>query len=154
MNFLLKIIVIIVMTITGYKLLLGRKYVGQNVRMNWVLGGLRMLMQHSQPNMVKKFLHNQIIFKLNQLKKFFLNNNASTFSKVRKSPSASNTWKNILDRRNLLQRGLTQILDNSKSFKFCYAIWMKDSLLFNKIVADEENRVNNDAKVVILLIVI
>lgn len=60
---------------------------------------------------------------------------------------ASNAWKSILDRRDVLMRGLAWILDNRKSNNFWHDIWMKDFPLINKIKPDKTKFSNQEAKV-------
>lgn len=66
----------------------------------------------------------------------YLKNDSNLFLKAKKCSSAFNAWKTILDKCELLKRGLTWIIGNENNINFWLDNSMNDSQLTNKVILD------------------
>lgn len=73
------------------------------------------------------------------------------FFKINKTSSASIAWKNILDHRYLLRKGLMWVLGNDQSINFLYDNWNDESPLIHNINANMEYLIEKKTKLAILV---
>lgn len=69
------------------------------------------------------------------------------FFKAKKCFSGFNTWKSILDKFDLLKRGLTWIISNGNNINFWFVNWMNDSPIIKKVIPNKADYINKKTRV-------
>lgn len=77
----------------------------------------------------------------------YLNNDNYNFLSCRKNHNASLAWKNILDSRDIIKKGLKWSLGNGEDINFWMDKWLTDSSLLDYVHPDNRDMIDITKKV-------